>query len=84
MAVTVRFFAALRERVGRDTLTIEGVPPPSLHALRLCIGARLGADLVAALAAPEIRVALNHEFIHGDPAFSDGDEVAFMPPITGG
>jgi len=84
MAVTVRFFAALRERVGRDTLIIEGQPPRSVQALRARIGACLGPGVLAAVSAREIRVALNQEFVSGDASLSDGDEVAFMPPITGG
>ncbi|MGH8598856.1 MAG: MoaD/ThiS family protein [Gammaproteobacteria bacterium] len=48
------------------------------------LGRRFGDDFAAALTAPNIRVALNQEFVVGQCTVRDGDEVAFMPPITGG
>jgi sulfur-carrier protein len=84
MTITVRFFAGLRERVGTDaiTLDIEGRTDADrlLGLLREKLGDRLGAQLVA----PEIRVALNREFVDYPWSVDDGDEIAFMPPITGG
>jgi len=38
----------------------------------------------AALSAPNVRIAVNKEFVEGGCTLRDGDEVAFMPPITGG
>jgi molybdopterin converting factor small subunit len=29
-------------------------------------------------------IAVNHEVVHGDIALSEGDEVAFLPPYSGG
>lgn len=34
--------------------------------------------------ADSIAMARNHEFVQLDAALSDGDEVAFMPPVSGG
>ncbi len=31
-----------------------------------------------------IRLAVNHEYVTGDHALSDGDEVAVIPPVSGG
>lgn len=81
----VRFFARLREALGCERvslplevsgLTVEGL----LRALDAEIpGAR------AQLTAPGIRLAVNQAFIE-DEAFvlSPGDEIAFLPPVTGG
>ena len=40
------------------------------------------AELATALRSPKVRVAVNGAF--GATALSDGDEVAFLPPVSGG
>ena len=40
------------------------------------------AELATALRSPTVRVAVNGAF--GATALSDGDEVAFLPPVSGG
>ena len=36
------------------------------------------------ITAKNVKVALNQELIDDSAAISDGDEVAFLPPVTGG
>jgi molybdopterin synthase sulfur carrier subunit len=84
MAISVRFFAALRERVHLDSLSLDINGELDLRDLVVMLGRRFGEDFAVALNAPNIRVALNHEFVSGQRTLRDGDEVAFMPPITGG
>lgn len=81
MQVTVRLFGSLREATGAKEL-----------AVRLPDGARLG-ELAALLARehpafasmePKLRAAVNHEVAERDQPLSDGDEVAFLPPVAGG
>ena len=40
------------------------------------------ADLAEALRSPKVRVAVNGAF--GAIELNDGDEVAFLPPVSGG
>ena len=84
MTVKVRFFAALREQVGHDVIEISTPPSSDIAGLLANIREQLGDRVVAALNADNVRVALNREFAGDDCAIQDGDEVAFMPPITGG
>lgn len=84
MAINVRFFAALRERVGCDALSVATDSDIDLPGLLRLLGMRIGEDMLPALTAPDIRIALNQEFVVGTCTIRDGDEVAFMPPITGG
>lgn len=84
MTINVRFFAALRERVGHDSLPLDIESELDLRGLVMLLGRRFGADFAAALNAPNIRIAVNQEFVGGSCVVHDGDEVAFMPPITGG
>lgn len=81
MRVTVLFFAALRERAGRDS-----------EALELAPGARV-ADALAALAqqnpqlAPvwrHIRTAVGLRFVGSEHELADGDDLALIPPVAGG
>jgi molybdopterin converting factor subunit 1 len=81
MRVTVRLFARLRDIAGTGELTREA------H-----VGATVGtvwAGLVAdhpELAAYEksISCAVNADYSRFTATVSDGDEVAFLPPVSGG
>jgi len=84
MTVKVRFFAALREQVGRDTVEVRAPASGDIAGLLANIHEQLGERVVSGLTSPNVRIALNREFVSGDCAVRDGDEVAFMPPITGG
>jgi molybdopterin synthase catalytic subunit len=77
MQVRVRLFAALRERAG-----------VSERELELAAGAR-AADVWPALpelgeAPPGVLLAVNKEYVEGDHELRDGDEVALIPPVSGG
>ena len=37
-----------------------------------------------ALRGPGVQVALDQQLVRGDAALSDGSEVAFLPPMSGG
>ena len=81
VAVRVRFFARLREQAGAEIEALE-VPPGSTLAdvydnLRRKHPA-LEADRVA------VRGAINQEFANWDAVVSQGDELAFIPPVSGG
>ncbi len=84
-AVRVRLFAALREKAGwgERLVTLEGSPTSATdlwHRLALDDGSSAGAAGVP----PTIRVAINQAFASADTPLRPGDEVAFLPPITGG
>jgi len=72
--ITVRLFAGLRERAGRDRVEVE-----------LPAGAVV-ADLLAAMdvAPRSCVVAINHEYADEREPIREGDEVALVPPVSGG
>ncbi|TMB44449.1 MAG: molybdopterin converting factor subunit 1 [Chloroflexi bacterium] len=81
MAVRCRFFARLREQAGTETETVE-VPPGSTaddvyEALRRSHPA-LEPNRDA------VRVAVNQEFRDWGTTVAEGDELAFIPPVSGG
>jgi molybdopterin synthase catalytic subunit len=82
MTVTVRLFAILRERAGRDSVEIElpeGATVDDAFA-RLAATPGLG-ELVARL---PLRMAVNREYAAGDARIAAGDELVVIPPISGG
>ncbi len=86
--IHVLFFASLREAVGLDGWQCplpEGVACMDFDALLAALRRRLDAAGYAALTAENVRVAVNQEFIdsHATMLRAD-DEVAFLPPVTGG
>ena len=81
--VQVRLFAALREQAGwsaRDVALQGGVATP----LTIWEALGLGADPVAQARPMGVRVAINQQFAGWDTPLRDGDELAFLPPISGG
>ena len=86
MMVRAVFFASLREAVETEFLDIDIGDGAGLRDLRQGLAARLGADQMAALDSAEVRVAINRRLVHDgeESVLVAGDEVAFMPPVTGG
>ncbi|WP_254949929.1 MULTISPECIES: molybdopterin converting factor subunit 1 [unclassified Cyanobium] len=83
--VRVRLFAALRERAGwgERLIPLETSLTSAAdlwHQLALDDGPAAGASDLP----PSIRVAINQAFATPDTPLRPGDEVAFLPPITGG
>jgi len=81
--VTVRYFASIREAVGRDQESVT-THAATLAALREELIAR-GAPWAECLAAGRaVRMAVNQLMARGDAVLPEGAEVAFFPPVTGG
>ncbi len=76
MIVTVRLFAALRERAGTDRLELE-----------LPDGARVADALAAVDGLAEglpLVLAVNREYAAPDQLLHEADELAVVPPVSGG
>jgi MoaE-MoaD fusion protein len=82
MTVTVRLFAILRERAGRDSVEIELPEGATVEDAfeRLAAAPGLG-DLVGRM---PLRMAVNREYAGDGTAIAPGDELALIPPISGG
>ena len=82
----VLFFGRLRELMGSQTMTVDqafiGRP---VSELRLAL-ARLNDDSQGVLLHSTVRVAINKTLLPpgADPLVCAGDEIAFMPPRSGG
>jgi sulfur-carrier protein len=80
--VRVRFFASLREAVGRSEVPITGAD--DLDTVLAALSRDLDANAWQQLRAPAVRIAVNRTLVEGNVSLRDGDEVAFLPPVTGG
>ncbi len=77
MAISVKYFASLRERLGRAEDRLDA------HAATTV--AEIWARLNSGKALPDnVLIAVNMEYARADQIVKDGDEVAFFPPVTGG
>ena len=79
--IKVLFFASLREQMGTADLSVQA---DNLAELFAQIERKLGAQALQVLKTENIRIAVNQELIDHEVTLSEGDEVAFLPPVTGG
>ncbi|QBB70285.1 MoaD/ThiS family protein [Pseudolysobacter antarcticus] len=79
MKYTLRYFASLADQAGCAEETWETAlsEPRALYAE---LRARHGFTLDAS----RLRVAVNGEFADWHLALADGDEIVFLPPVSGG
>ena len=77
MTITVKFFASLRETLNRDTCTVN-----SSDATTAADVWRIATDNHEL--PNNTLVAINMDYANAEQSVSDGDEVAFFPPVTGG
>jgi molybdopterin converting factor subunit 1 len=82
MRVRVRLFAILRERAGRDELELELVDGATVADAIAAVGAAPGLDGV--LERLPMRMAVNRDYASEETPLAAGDELALIPPVSGG
>lgn len=81
MKITLKLFGSLREAAGTRTLELELPAGAKIEDLREALAARLPG---AARFGPRVAVAVNQELAPPGTALAEGDEVALLPPVSGG
>ena len=76
---TIRFFAQAREAAGSSSLQCAGTTVEDVLATAI---AQCGEELARVVAMS--KVWLNGEEVPRDHAVTDKDEVAVLPPVSGG
>ena len=75
MSIKIRYFASLKERLGRsdDNFNEAGLSAGEIW------------QKVTQQSLPDnVLIAVNMEYADKDYIVQDGDELAFFPPVTGG
>ncbi|HUJ17829.1 MAG TPA: molybdenum cofactor biosynthesis protein MoaE [Nitrospirota bacterium] len=80
--ITIKLFAILKDRAGRDELQVPYSGGPVVDLLKQV--AAVYPALADLLSPGRIMVSVNQEFVRQDAPVRDGDEVALMPPFSGG
>jgi molybdopterin synthase catalytic subunit len=79
--ITIKLFATLRERAGASELTRDFADDATVAQ----IWARLKAEFPALEGHRDaVRFAVNQEYVEDDYRPRPGDEIAFIPPVSGG
>ncbi len=79
--IHVRLFAAHRERLGTDHLTLDLPDGATVEDLALAL-CRESPDLERTIDVA--RFAVNRQYAARSTILHDGDEVALIPPVAGG
>ena len=83
--VTVLYFARLREALGTGSEELElPVSRIDIATLKQTLASRGGPWAREFGQSKSIRAAVNQQMASAETLVSDGDEVAFFPPVTGG
>lgn len=79
MTIKVLYFAQLADLAGKAEEQLE-ITEPSAEALY----DKLKADYQFPHAFEQLQVAINHQLSAHQTPIKDGDQIAFLPPMTGG
>lgn len=81
MKVTVKVFAIARQAAGTDTVELELSDQPTVGELREAVVGRF-AELKPL--SSHLRFAVNSDYADDDTAINANDELACIPPVSGG
>jgi len=81
MRVSVRLFASLRDTAGEDPVSLELQAPATAEDAWRALVARHPA---LAPRRASLAAAVNRQYASFGDAVADGDEIAFIPPVSGG
>ncbi|MES9966430.1 MAG: molybdopterin converting factor subunit 1 [Sedimenticola sp.] len=82
--IKVLYFARLREQLETASEEMDSTGLDSVNSVIASLKDRGGVWSDVFGGAQPVLMAVNQEMVDGDTAVSDGDEVAFFPPVTGG
>ncbi len=81
--ITVKYFAQLRQMAGKEQDQFELGAQVTLDQLSDAIGSNL-PKIGELVRDKKIMVSVNYDVVPSDHIIQDGDEVALLPPFSGG
>lgn len=82
MNITVRLFAMLKEQAGTDRIALELPAGATVAQAVEAAGRQVGIESL--LERMPLAHAVNREYADSDAALHDADELALIPPVSGG
>lgn len=79
LKITVKLFAMFREIAGSNVLELDIPDNSNTHFLLTLLKQKYNN-----IPTEYALVALNSEYVSGNVVIKDGDEVAIIPPVSGG
>ncbi|MBI3328702.1 MAG: molybdopterin converting factor subunit 1 [Nitrospinae bacterium] len=81
MKIKAKFFAAIKEIVGTSEVELDLTPGMTARDLfhRYCL-----QHPPLSRYAENTMISINLEFVPPETRLNDGDEIAFIPPVSGG
>ncbi|MED0672854.1 MoaD/ThiS family protein [Aneurinibacillus aneurinilyticus] len=79
--ITIKLFAAMAEEADEETIKLPWTEGMSTADVKRWLEERYP---MLAPHIPSAMVAINQEFANIEEMLRDGDEVAFLPPVSGG
>ena len=77
MKVQVKYFANIKDLMGKDTEDIKAMNSITVGELWLNLTKDMDIQI-------KVLYAVNQVYVSKDYKLNDGDEIAFFPPVTGG
>ena len=80
MNITVKYFASLREELGKSEEILTLSDEISIAEVWQNVSGSISGNIES----ENILMTINMEYVKSDALVKTGDEVAFFPPVTGG
>jgi molybdopterin converting factor subunit 1 len=81
MVIQVKLFAILKDRGGMSELSLDVAGETTVERAIVQLAEKLPAIREY---LPRVAVAVNREYVKRDHVLRDGDELALIPPVSGG
>lgn len=82
MLLNIKLFGVVKEKIGSDTLVFEASSQASLTVAELLEQLKGAYPVLGSLSS--LAVAVNHTYASGEVALQAQDEIALIPPVSGG
>ena len=79
MKIKIKLFASCREIAGINELELQTIKGETVSGIMAALRQRFPR-----LSLADISIAVNQEFAPLDYVLKDGDEIALLPPVSGG
>ena len=82
--INVLFFAHLSELANTHSLALQLTEPKTVEVLLDDLNAYVPTTLIDQLKEQTAMVSINQRYATWQSVVNDGDELAFLPPVSGG